>query len=184
LSKFTEQGGPKYTTFLNNFGRVNEALLATQIPGRRMPLFSLSFSPQSYFSTSPLQDFPAKVNNFPFPSTSAPVSTLNFSPFSKRLLGNGIWVSQRNKFHAKSADTEPNTSEPSTQSSQGNVTVSSSGGNSSTSFLSLLCPLLKLFSVSTQLKFETFMYLLLKTHVVFVVLVDIERSITVGRCCS
>ncbi|KAE8022300.1 hypothetical protein FH972_008110 [Carpinus fangiana] len=111
-----------------------------------MPLFSLTFSPQSYFSTSPLQDFPAKVNNFPFPSTSAPVSTLNFSPFSNRLLGNGIWVSQRNKFHAKSADAEPNTSEPSTQSSQGNVTVSSSGGNSSTSFLSLLCPLLKLFS--------------------------------------
>lgn len=132
-----------------------------------MPLFNLNLSSQSYFSTSALKDFPTKVNNFPFPSTSAPVSTLNFSPFSKRLLGNGIWVSQRNRFHAKSADAEPNTNEPSTQSSVGNVTVSSSGGNSSTSFLSLLCPLLKLFSVSTRLKFETFMDLILETHVVF-----------------
>ncbi|KAM4068429.1 hypothetical protein ACB094_12G011100 [Castanea mollissima] len=112
-----------------------------------MSLLSLTCSQSIYFSTSPPQHLPTKFKNFPFPSTSSTrAATLKFSPFSQRLLGNGNWVSHRNRFHAKSADSEPNANQPSAQVSQENGTVSNSSGNPSTSFLSILCPLLKLFS--------------------------------------
>lgn len=52
---------------------------------------------------------------------------------SKRVPRNGKWVSRRNCVPAKSEEA---------------VSASSSGTNSSTSLLSFLCPLLKLFSVS------------------------------------
>ncbi|XP_041007563.1 uncharacterized protein LOC121252148 isoform X2 [Juglans microcarpa x Juglans regia] len=103
-------------------------------------------SSQSYFSTSPLQYFPTKVRNFPFPSTSTAVPTLKFSPFSQRLVGKGNWVLRKNRIHATSGDSEPSTSDPSARLSEENATVPSSGGNPSSSFLSILCPLLKLFS--------------------------------------
>lgn len=113
----------------------------------RMPLLYLTCS-QSYFSTWPPQDIPTKVHNFPFPSTSTLVSTSKVSPFSCRLLRNGDWVyHRRSRFRAKSAHSEPD-HEPSAQSSH---EVSSSGSNPSNSLLSLLCPLLKLFSVSIYL---------------------------------
>lgn len=114
-----------------------------------MSLLSLTCAQSIYFSTSPPQHLPTKFKNFPFPSTSSTrAATLKFSPFSQRLLGNGNWLSHRNRFHAKSADSEPNANQPSAQVSQENGTVSNSSGNPSTSFLSILCPLLKLFSVS------------------------------------
>lgn len=119
-----------------------------------MSLLSLTSSQSIYFSTSPPQHLPTKFKNFPFPSTSSTrAATLKFSPFSQRLLGNGNWVSHRNRFHAKSADSEPNANQPSAQVSQENGTVSNSSGNPSTSFLSILCPLLKLFSVSLLIPF-------------------------------
>ena len=116
---------------------------------KTMSLLSLTCAQSIYFSTSPPQHLPTKFKNFPFPSTSSTrAATLKFSPFSQKLLGNGNWVSHRNRFHAKSADSEPNANQPSAQVSQENGTVSNSSGNPSTSFLSILCPLLKLFSVS------------------------------------
>lgn len=123
-----------------------------------MSPLSLTCSRSIYFSTSPPQDFHGKFNNFSFPTTSTPpATTLKFSPFSQRFFRNGNWVSHRNRFHAKSADSEePNANQPSTQVSQENVAVSSSGGNPSTSFLSILCPLLKLFSVSLLISLFVF----------------------------
>ncbi|KAG2710133.1 hypothetical protein I3760_04G010900 [Carya illinoinensis] len=103
-------------------------------------------SSQSYLSTSPLQHFPTKVRNFPFPSTSTAVPTLKFSLLSQRLVGKGNWILHENRIHAKSTDSEPNTSDPSARLSEENATIRSSGGNPSSSILSILCPLLKLFS--------------------------------------
>ncbi|KDP45650.1 hypothetical protein JCGZ_17257 [Jatropha curcas] len=72
--------------------------------------------------------------NFQFPATSIPLSTLKFSRHGK-------WVSLRNKFRAKS-DTNANE-----QLSQESVSASTDGtGSSSTAFLSFLCPLLRLLS--------------------------------------
>ncbi|KAK9270668.1 hypothetical protein L1049_026250 [Liquidambar formosana] len=50
------------------------------------------------------------------------------------------------RFHAKSADQERDTSELPAQISEENVPVSTNGRSPSTSFLSVLCPLLKLIS--------------------------------------
>lgn len=74
------------------------------------------------------------------PSSPLSVSSPKFSTLSSRLLGNGNWVRQRNIiFQAKSADPDAEAG-----SSRQKDAVSSSP---STSFLSVLCPLLKLFSV-------------------------------------
>ncbi|XP_057983662.1 uncharacterized protein LOC131168340 [Malania oleifera] len=78
-----------------------------------------------------------------FPAVSPSFSTLKFPPVSPSFRGNKNWVSRGNKVHAKnSADPEAN----SNRFSQENVAVSSSGASPSASFLSILCPLLKLFS--------------------------------------
>lgn len=64
----------------------------------------------------------------------------NFSSLSHRFSRNGNWVSGRNRLHAKSADHDADTSQVVDTSSE------SKSGSASTSFLSVLCPLLKLFS--------------------------------------
>ncbi|KAI9073378.1 hypothetical protein K1719_044657 [Acacia pycnantha] len=78
------------------------------------------------------------------PTTSLPASSVKFPQISGRGFGNRNCVSQRHNFQAKSTDADVETSEPSTSISVNNGNASSSGP--STSFLSLLCPLLKLFS--------------------------------------
>ncbi|KDO43146.1 hypothetical protein CISIN_1g019273mg [Citrus sinensis] len=64
----------------------------------------------------------------------------NFSSLSHRSSRNGNWVSGRNRLHAKSADPDAGTSQV------GDASSESKSGSASTSFLSVLCPLLKLFS--------------------------------------
>ncbi|KAJ9167326.1 hypothetical protein P3X46_021989 [Hevea brasiliensis] len=95
---------------------------------------SLSFHP--YNSTSD--------NNFPFPPHSIPLSTIKYSPLSQKYSRDGNWVSLRTRFRAKS-DADSNQ-----QFSQENLAPATADGSSSssttTSFLSFLCPLLKLFS--------------------------------------
>lgn len=117
--------------------------------GRRMSVISMT-CPQTTlcYSSKPPHRFLTDFENSQFPRTSIPASALKLSPYSQRLLGNRYWVSRRNRFHANSADSDADTNELETQLSRENGAVSSNGGNPSTSFLSVLCPLLKLFSVS------------------------------------
>ncbi|EOY17051.1 Thioredoxin family protein isoform 5, partial [Theobroma cacao] len=78
-----------------------------------------------------------------------PVSSLLFSSSSQEFLRNVKWVSRKNRYYlAKPADQDIGTREPSPQVSGENAAASSStaDGNASTSFLSILCPLLRLFS--------------------------------------
>ncbi|BBH05225.1 Thioredoxin family protein [Prunus dulcis] len=98
------------------------------------------------YSSKPPHSFLTDFENSVFPRTSIPAFALKLSPYSQRLLRNGNWVSCRNRFHANSADSDADTNELETQLSRENGAVSSNGGNPSTSFLSVLCPLLKLFS--------------------------------------
>ncbi|KAJ4713775.1 Thioredoxin family protein [Melia azedarach] len=73
-----------------------------------------------------------------FSSSKEPYS---FPSFSHRYSRNGNWISRKKRLHAKSADRD-------TDTSQVNVSSNSEGSSASasTSFLSVLCPLLKLFS--------------------------------------
>lgn len=75
------------------------------------------------------------------------VSTLKSSGFPPRISITGNLKSQRNRFRADSADPDGDFHIPS-QITLGNDGISkdSSGSSPSTSFLSVLCPLLKLFS--------------------------------------
>ncbi|KAI4332368.1 hypothetical protein L6164_017283 [Bauhinia variegata] len=77
----------------------------------------------------------SNANNIQTSTTSVSVASVKFSQFSYRGVGNRNWVFQRCKFRAKSADKDE-------------VTSGKNGATSSpsTSFLSVLCPLLKLFS--------------------------------------
>lgn len=71
--------------------------------------------------------------------------------FSKRVSGNGNWVRERRRLSVKSSNSEAKTDEAtqkSTSSTEDNPFGTSAASGNSSSFLSLLCPLLKLFSVS------------------------------------
>ncbi|XVF30152.1 hypothetical protein REPUB_Repub16aG0032600 [Reevesia pubescens] len=102
----------------------------------------------SSFSLNPINKFSSNSNNnnknnFPSPTASFPVSTLLLSSsFSQKFSRNGKWVSRQNRYNlAKPADQDLDTREPSPQ-----VSSSIDEGNAPTSFLSILCPLLRLFS--------------------------------------
>lgn len=92
-----------------------------------------------------------EARRFSLSTTSAPSPTAVYSPFSQRSFGNGNWVLRRSRVRAESAEPDADTNKLPTQVSGENVESSSNGGgggSASTSLLSFLCPLLKLFSVS------------------------------------
>lgn len=100
--------------------------------------------------------------HFPLSTTSAPSSTAAYSPFSQRSCRNGNWVLRRSRVRAESAEPGADTNKLPTQVSGENVESSNNrggGGSASTSLLSFLCPLLKLFSVSLS-NFFSFLALL------------------------
>lgn len=97
---------------------------------------------QSSSFSNPPHKFSSNTQ-FSFPVSPFSVSTSKFSPFSPRLLGNGNWVSQGNRFRAKSADPD---ADPGFSQEEDAVSSGGTGTTPSTSFLSVLCPLLKLFS--------------------------------------
>ncbi|CAA7060049.1 unnamed protein product, partial [Microthlaspi erraticum] len=82
------------------------------------------------------------------PIASIPASTFRSHGFSKRISGNGHWVRERRRLSVKSSNSESKTDEatPKRTSASENATVSSDTSGNSSSFLSVLCPLLKLFS--------------------------------------
>lgn len=122
--------------------------------GPRMSVISLTCSRTTLcYSSKPPHCFLTDFENSLFPRTSIPAFALKLSAYSQRLLRNGNLVSRRNRFHASSADSDADTTQLETQLSRENGAVSSNGGNPSTSFLSVLCPLLKLFSVSLSYPF-------------------------------
>ncbi|KAJ7949744.1 Thioredoxin family protein [Quillaja saponaria] len=103
----------------------------------------MSYSSHSVLNLSDLpQCFSTITSKFPTPTTSIPVTTLQLPQYSHRALRNGNWVSQKNQFHAKSSDQNAETSKLPKPISGENDSTSSP----STNFLSILCPLLKLFS--------------------------------------
>ncbi|KAF4390322.1 hypothetical protein G4B88_024328 [Cannabis sativa] len=107
-----------------------------------MSLVGLSCTPSTFLYTSnSSQPLPKPSNKICYPS-----STLNFSTFSGTIFRYGNWVSPRNKFYAKSSDSDVDNREVDTQFSPQNASLSTNGGNPSTSLLSFLCPLLKFFS--------------------------------------
>ncbi|XP_021288323.1 uncharacterized protein LOC110419553 [Herrania umbratica] len=104
---------------------------------------SFPLNPSNRYSSNP------NSKNPPSPTASLPVSSLLFSSSSQEFLRNVKWVSRRNRYYlAKPADQDIGTREPSPQVSGENAAASSStaDGNASTSLLSILCPLLRLFS--------------------------------------
>lgn len=108
----------------------------------------------------PPYSFLTHAHNSPLiPTTLIPVSTLKLSPCSPTLLTNGNWVPRRNRFlPANSADSD----------AQNESATGENGGNPSTSLLSFLCPLLKLFSVGLSYPFlflSFSLYFLLITNV-------------------
>ncbi|XVE60686.1 hypothetical protein DITRI_Ditri05aG0148200 [Diplodiscus trichospermus] len=109
----------------------------------------------SSFSLNPINKYSSNSSsnnkkNPPSQSVPLPVSRVLFSSFSRKFLTNGKWVSRKNRYYlANPADQDLDTREPSSlEVSRENVAASTSTGygNSSTSFLSILCPLLRLFS--------------------------------------
>lgn len=106
--------------------------------------YSCSFSNPPY-KFSPNTQFSFSISHFS-------ASTPRFSPFSSKLFRNGNWVSQRNRFKAKSVDPDV---DPRFSREKDAVSSGGNGVTPSTNFLSVLCPLLKLFSVrlSTPLLF-------------------------------
>ncbi|GMN45390.1 hypothetical protein TIFTF001_014572 [Ficus carica] len=94
---------------------------------------TLFYSSSSSNHPSLSQPFSRRPKTCLLPTTLLPSSAKKFSPFSELVSRNEIWVSRRSRFCVKSADSEPDTAE-------------SNSGNASTSLLSFLCPLLKLFS--------------------------------------
>ncbi|XP_062097497.1 uncharacterized protein LOC133803461 isoform X1 [Humulus lupulus] len=107
----------------------------------------LSRTPTLLYTSNPPQPIPKRAKISPFSITLLPSSTLKFSPFAAgTIFRYGNWVSPRNKFYANSSDSDVDSREEDTQLSPKNASVSSYGGNPSTSLLSFLCPLLKFFS--------------------------------------
>ncbi|XP_023636235.1 uncharacterized protein LOC17881076 isoform X1 [Capsella rubella] len=72
------------------------------------------------------------------PIASFPSSTFHSHQFSKRISGKGTWVCQRGRLYVKSSKLEAKRDEVSPKSSD--------TSSKSSSFLSFLCPLLKVFS--------------------------------------
>ncbi|XP_039003252.1 uncharacterized protein LOC120129937 isoform X2 [Hibiscus syriacus] len=102
----------------------------------------------AYSSAPPLSSLFSSntINNPPSPTASFPVSKLLFSSLSPKFSRKKKWVSRRNRFYlAKPPEHDlVDTRQPSPQ-----VSTQSAGdddANPSTSFLSILCPLLRLFS--------------------------------------
>ncbi|XP_024023767.1 uncharacterized protein LOC112092268, partial [Morus notabilis] len=96
-----------------------------------------------YCSNQPSQPFSQRTKTSLLSATLLPSSTQKFEIGFR----NGNWVSRRSRFCAKSADSETtDTTEIPTQFSRESVAVSTDDGNPSTSLLSFLCPLLKLFT--------------------------------------
>lgn len=114
-----------------------------------MTMLSVAYSHSSpTLSLPPLS--PPKIHGcLSSPTILTPVSTLKSSGFPPRLSINGNLNSHRNRFRANSVEPDGDV-QITTQFTQGNDGISkdTSGSNPSTSFLSVLCPLLKLFSVS------------------------------------
>ncbi|KAF8087503.1 hypothetical protein N665_0583s0012 [Sinapis alba] len=85
--------------------------------------------------SSPSFCFPLANGNLRHPIASFPASTFR----SGRISGNGAWIRERGRIYVKSSNSEAKTEEETSS------TESTTSGNAS-SFLSVLCPLLKLFS--------------------------------------
>ncbi|XP_010264841.1 PREDICTED: uncharacterized protein LOC104602747 isoform X2 [Nelumbo nucifera] len=86
-----------------------------------------------------------------FRNAHASVPKHNFSTGSPLFSRNVRWIACRRKFNAKPTNSEIGTDQA-TQLPQEEITVSRNGNNPSTSFLSLLCPLLRLFNGSDPSK--------------------------------
>ncbi|XP_042495397.1 uncharacterized protein LOC122074578 isoform X2 [Macadamia integrifolia] len=107
-------------------------------------MLSVNCSQHLHFSDPPRQS-PVNNKKISLGNRHVSVSTKNSSNGSSRYLRNGKRVSCKNRFREKSVDSEADF-DPTTRSSQESTEVDSdNGGNPSTSFLSLLCPLLRLF---------------------------------------
>lgn len=83
------------------------------------------------------------------PTASFPSSMVHSNRFSKRISGNGNWVRERRRLYVKSSNSEGKKEEAAQKSSS----------NNTSSFLSFLCPLLKVFSVSASF-FRNFEFLI------------------------
>lgn len=93
--------------------------------------------------------------------------------FSKSISGNGTWVRQKRRLYVKSSSSETKADE----ASQKSTTISSdTSSNTSSSFLSFLCPLLKVFSVSPSLlrNFRFCLALVSWNFMVFVFLLSVS----------
>ncbi|KAG5520345.1 hypothetical protein RHGRI_033051 [Rhododendron griersonianum] len=112
-----------------------------------MTMLSVAYSHSSSTLSLPPLSLPKIHGCLSSPTILAPVSTLKSSGFPPRLSINGNLNSRRNRFRANSVDPDGDV-QITTQFTQGNDGISkdTSGSNPSTSFLSVLCPLLKLFS--------------------------------------
>ncbi|XP_010538905.1 PREDICTED: uncharacterized protein LOC104813086 isoform X2 [Tarenaya hassleriana] len=84
------------------------------------------------------------------PIASFPAATVHLHRFPRRFSGNVNWVRERRRIFLKASDSEAKTDGAAQKSSSftENAAISSSesSANASSSFLSFLCPLLKLFS--------------------------------------
>lgn len=101
-----------------------------------------------FISSNSTSNFSTQTKNSEYQTTSVPASILSYSSYSSRILGKKNWVRSRGRIYATSTDPDEDTNELPTKFSRENVVDSKNGGNPSSSFLSFLCPLLKLFSVS------------------------------------
>lgn len=118
---------------------------------------TLSFS---FFPESPPQHHGKQIL---LRNPEIPLSPTNFSSGSSTLCRNGNGVSPRRRFNAKPAKSEADIDQTS-QVTEEKITVTENAGNPSTSFLSVLCPLLKLFGVKHCHRFltcECFLYQIL-----------------------
>ncbi|KAL7200076.1 hypothetical protein ACSBR2_022228 [Camellia fascicularis] len=114
--------------------------------------YSLFLSPPPPPPPPPPYSSPKIYGCLSFSTILIPLPTLKPSSFSQRFSINGNWDSRRNRFRANSSDPERDFQNPPTQISRENDEISqdSSSSNPSTSLLSVLCPLLKIFSVSVS----------------------------------
>ncbi|XP_043706815.1 uncharacterized protein LOC122656388 [Telopea speciosissima] len=107
-------------------------------------MLSVNCSRHFHYSEPPRQS-PVKNKKISLGNLHVSVLAKNSSNGSSRFLRNGKWVPCEKRFRAKSVDSEADI-DPTTGSSKESIGVSDNGGNPSTSFLSLLCPLLRFFS--------------------------------------
>ncbi|RWR90324.1 hypothetical protein CKAN_01941500 [Cinnamomum micranthum f. kanehirae] len=111
---------------------------------------SLPFSHSLSFSSFPVSPPQHHGKQILLRNPKIPLSPTNFSSGSSTLLcRNGNWVSPRRRFNAKPAKSEADIDQTS-QVTEEKITVTENAGNPSTSFLSVLCPLLNIFGVATS----------------------------------